>query len=171
MNLFTCGMCQTDVIQGFHNFICLLCCLCPTFETCCWHWWGETLKLHHVTCLKNQSNVTVTCNRVNGVFLSALLWCTAPSDGLNLPLQNPIITNTPHFTSSRLLQVQWVYENTDTRGPALQCGSYCCANKCKTRHPSKSLVTVSPAVKRCRPSPGHFHASKLYDHIHSHDLS
>lgn len=53
---------------------------------------AKTLKQHYVTCFKNHSNVTVTYNRVNGVFVSALLWCIAPSDGLNLPLQNPTIT-------------------------------------------------------------------------------
>lgn len=62
---------------------------------------AKTLKQHYVTCFKNHSNVTVTYNRVNGVFVSALLWCIAPSDGLNLPLQNPTITkHSLHFKTS-----------------------------------------------------------------------
>lgn len=79
-----------------------------------------------------------------------------------------------------MVQCIKVHKNIETRSPMLQCSTFIqaaalvcrrCGNKCKTWHLSKSLVTVSPALKRCRLSSRHFHASRFYDHIHSHGLS
>lgn len=74
-----------------------------------------------------------------------------------------------HFQSRSPLRVKEVDENNDTRDQLFKTRD--AVEATDTKLVSKSLVTPSPAVKWCRLSPRHSHASRLYDHIHSHDLS
>lgn len=92
--------------------------------------------------------------------MKCLSFCTTEINGVVLPL----IHNVLQFWSGILLKEEYEKVNIrfyDTRAAVLGTN---------VKHAiSPSLVAVSPAVKRCRPSPRHFHALRLYDHIHSHN--